>query len=65
MRAFCDLAIRVTGDRSQRSRNWMGSETRVGYDHDHSRLAYVELDTNEKVATVTGSRCSNTTLSPQ
>jgi transposase InsO family protein len=50
---------RVTGDRSQRSRNWMRSETRVGYDHahaivdDHSRLAYVELHTDEKAATVT------------
>ena len=40
---------RATGDRSQRSRNWMRPETRVGYDYahaivdDHSRLAYVEL----------------------
>src|SRR5207249_4085517 len=51
---------RVTGDRSQRSRNWMRPETRVGYDYahaivdDHSRLAYVELEpyrprTNGKV----------------
>jgi transposase len=51
---------RVTGDRSQRSRNWMRPETRVGYDFahaivdDHSRLAYVELHDNEKAATVTG-----------
>jgi transposase len=50
---------RVTGDRSQRSRNWMRPETRVGYDFahaivdDHSRLAYVELHTDEKAATVT------------
>src|SRR5919204_2696872 len=51
---------KVTGDRSQRSRNWMRSETRVGYDFahaivdDHSRLAFVELHDNEKAATVTG-----------
>jgi transposase InsO family protein len=51
---------RVTGDRSQRSRNWMRAETRVGYDFahaivdDHSRLAYVELHDDEKAATVTG-----------
>jgi transposase len=51
---------RVTGDRSQRSRNWMRPETRVGYDFahaivdDHSRLAYVELHDDEKAATVTG-----------
>ena len=50
---------RVTGDRSQRQRNWMRPETRVGYDHahaivdDHSRLAYVELHADEKAATVT------------
>jgi transposase InsO family protein len=49
----------VTGDRSQRSRNWMAPETRVGYDFahaivdDHSRLAYVELLEDEKAATVT------------
>jgi transposase InsO family protein len=49
----------VTGDRSQRSRNWMSPETRVGYDFahaivdDHSRLAYVELLPDEKAATVT------------
>jgi len=49
----------VTGDRSQRSRNWMRPETRVGYDYahaivdDHSRLAYVELHNDEKAATVT------------
>jgi transposase InsO family protein len=51
---------RVTGDRSQRSRNWMRRETRVGCDYahaivdDHSRLAYVELHDDEKAATVTG-----------
>jgi len=51
---------RVTGDRSQRSGNWMRPETRVGYDYahaivdDHSRLAYVELHDDEKAATVTG-----------
>ena len=51
---------RVTGDRSQRSRNWMRPETRVGYDYahaivdDHTRLAYVELHDDEKAATVTG-----------
>ena len=50
---------RVTGDRSQRSRNWMRPETRVGYDYahaivdDHSRLAYVELHKDEKAGTVT------------
>jgi transposase InsO family protein len=49
----------VTGDRSQRSRNWMRPETRVGYDYahavvdDHSRLAYVELHGDEKAASVT------------
>src|SRR5438128_2873584 len=51
---------RVTGDRSQRSRNWMRPETRVGYDYahaivdDHSRFAYVDLHGDEKAATVTG-----------
>ncbi len=51
---------RVTGDRSQRSRNWMSPQTRVGYDFahaivdDHSRLAYVELRDDEKAETVTG-----------
>jgi len=50
---------RVTGDRSQRSRDWMADGTRVGYDFahaivdDHSRLAYVELHQDEKAATVT------------
>jgi transposase InsO family protein len=50
---------RATGDRSQRSRNWMRPETRVGYDFahaivdDHSRLAFVELHGDEKAATVT------------
>src|SRR5436190_6558634 len=50
---------RVTGDRSQRSRNWMRPETRVGYDFahaivdDHTRLAYVELHNDEKAETVT------------
>ncbi len=49
----------VTGDRSQRSRQWMSPETRVGYDFahavidDHSRLAYVELHDDERAATVT------------
>jgi transposase InsO family protein len=51
---------RVTGDRSQRSRDWMKPETRVGYDYahaivdDHSRLAYAELHADERAATVTG-----------
>jgi transposase InsO family protein len=50
---------RVTGDRSQRRRQWMRPEVRVGYDFahaivdDHSRLAYVELHNDEKAATVT------------
>jgi transposase InsO family protein len=50
----------VTGDRSQRSRRWMRPETRVGYDYahaivdDHSRLAYVELQPDERAATVIG-----------
>ena len=50
----------VTGDRSQRSRNWMSPGTRVGYDYahaivdDHSRLAYVELHSDERAETVTG-----------
>jgi transposase InsO family protein len=50
---------RVTGDRSQ-SRRGRSVETRVGYDYahaivdDHSRLAYVELQDDEKAATVTG-----------
>jgi transposase InsO family protein len=50
---------RVTGDRSQRSRNWMRPERRVGYDYahaivdDHSRLAFVELHDDETAATVT------------
>ncbi len=50
---------RVTGDRSQRSRNWMDQGTRVGYDFahaivdDHSRLAYVELHSDERAQTVT------------
>jgi len=50
----------VTGDRSQRSRDWMAPEKRVGADFahaivdDHSRLAYVELHDDEKAATVTG-----------
>ncbi|MEK6253012.1 MAG: IS481 family transposase, partial [Actinomycetota bacterium] len=49
----------VTGDRSQRSRNWMAPETRVGCDYahaivdDHTRLAYVELLEDEKAASVT------------
>jgi transposase InsO family protein len=51
---------RATGDRSQRSRNWMRPETRVGYDYihaivdDHSRLAFVERHDDETAATVTG-----------
>ncbi|MDQ3103028.1 MAG: IS481 family transposase [Actinomycetota bacterium] len=51
---------RVTGDRSQRSRNWMSESTRVGNDFahaivdDHSRLAYVELLDDERAPTVTG-----------
>jgi transposase InsO family protein len=50
---------KVTGDRSQRDRSWMKTETRVGYDYvhaivdDHSRLAYVELHDDEKAPTVT------------
>jgi integrase-like protein len=50
----------VTGDRSQRSREWMDPATRVGYDFchaivdDHSRLASVELHPDERAATVTG-----------
>jgi transposase InsO family protein len=49
----------VTGERS-RPRGWMRPETRVGYDYahalvdDHSRLAYVELHSDERAATVTG-----------
>ena len=51
---------RVTGDRSQRHRQWMRPETRVGCDYahaivdDHSRLAYVELHDDERAATVSG-----------
>ncbi len=50
---------RFTGDRSQRGRQWMRPETRVGYDYahaivdDHSRIAYVELHDDDKAATVT------------
>jgi len=50
----------VTGDRSQRSRGWMKTETRVGYDYAHaivddrSRLAFVELHDDETAPTVTG-----------
>lgn len=50
---------RVTGDRSQRSRNWMDQGTRVGYDFahaivdDNSRLAYVEWHSDERAQTVT------------
>jgi transposase InsO family protein len=50
---------RVTGDRSQRSRDWMRPETRVGYDYahaiidDHSRLAYIELHPDQTATTVT------------
>jgi transposase InsO family protein len=48
-----------TGDRSQKERNWMRPETRVGFDYahaivdDHSRLAYVELLADERATTVT------------
>ncbi len=51
---------RISGDRSQRSRKWMRPETRVGYDFAHaivddrSRLAYVELHSDERAQTVTG-----------
>jgi transposase InsO family protein len=51
---------RVTGDRSQSSRNWMRPETRVGYDYvhaivdDHSRFAFVERHNDETAQTVTG-----------
>ena len=57
---FLGPGHRVTGDRSQSSRNWMRPETRVGCDYahaivdDHSRLAYVELHADERAATVTG-----------
>jgi transposase len=50
----------VTGDRSHRLRGWMKPETRVGYDFahaivdDHSRLAYVELHSDERAQTLTG-----------
>ena len=50
---------RVTGDRSQSLRG-RGKRTVIGYDFahaiidDHSRLAYVELHSDEKAATVTG-----------
>jgi transposase InsO family protein len=50
----------ATGDRSQRSRNWMRPGSRVGYDYahaiidDHSRLSFVELHPDERAETVTG-----------
>jgi transposase InsO family protein len=50
---------RATGDRSQRSGDWMRPETRVGYDYihaivdDHSRLAFIERHDDETAATVT------------
>jgi transposase InsO family protein len=50
---------RVTGDRSQRSRQWMSEGTRVGYTFahaivdDHTRLVFVELHDDEKATTVT------------
>jgi transposase InsO family protein len=50
----------VTGDRSPRWRRSMHSQRLVGYDFahaivdDHSRLAYVELQRDERAATVTG-----------
>lgn len=49
----------VTGDRSQRSRDWMRPQARVGYDYahaivdDHTRFAYVELHDDERAPTVT------------
>lgn len=49
----------VTGDRSQRSRNWMHPGTHLGTDYahaivdDHTRLAYVELHDDERAATIT------------
>jgi transposase InsO family protein len=51
---------RLTGDRSQRSRQWMRPQARVGYDYihavvdDHSRLAFVERHDDETASTVTG-----------
>jgi transposase InsO family protein len=57
---FLGPGHRVTGDRSQRSRDWMRPQTPVGYDFahaivdDHTRLAYVELHEDEKAQTVTG-----------
>jgi len=56
---FARPGHRVTGDRSQRSRDWMAPGTRVGYDFAHaivddrSRLAYVELLEDERAPTVT------------
>jgi transposase InsO family protein len=50
----------VTGDRSPRWRKATHSQKLVGYDFahaivdDHSRLAYVELHSDERAATVTG-----------
>src|SRR6266511_699362 len=49
----------LTGDRAQAGRHWMRPVTRVGFDYahavvdDHSRLAYVELQDDERAATVT------------
>ena len=49
----------LTGDRSQRSRNWMHPSSRVGTDYahaivdDHTRLAYIELHDDERATTVT------------
>ena len=51
---------KVTGDRAQANRTWGSKQARVGYDFahaivdDHTRLAYVELHSDEKAATVTG-----------
>ena len=51
---------RVTGDRSQRSRNWMrprhesATTTRTRSSTTTRRLAYVELHDDEQAATVTG-----------
>jgi transposase InsO family protein len=50
----------VRASRAQAGRSSARPETRVGYDYahaivdDHSRLAYVELHTDEKATTVTG-----------
>jgi transposase InsO family protein len=49
-----------TNDRSRGNSRWMQPQTRVGYQYahaivdDHSRLAYVELHSDERAATVSG-----------